>query len=70
MKLSKKYRKFKRKHKSFRILVVALSIVVFWRGAWSILDTYLPANDLLNIASIAIAIVVFYLDDFHLKELE
>ncbi len=68
----KGYRRFKRKYKFVHILVFATAVILFWRGVWGILDTYLfPDNILLsNLVSIGIAFVVLYLDDFHLKELE
>jgi len=69
MNLPKAFRRFRRKHRSIRIVIVTVTIVVLWRGVWSILDAYLPSNDVLNISSIAIAILILYLDDFHLKEL-
>ena len=69
MNLPKAFRRFRRKHRSIRIVIVTVTIVVLWRGVWSILDAYLPANDLLNISSIILAILILYLDDFHLKEL-
>lgn len=68
----KRYRRFKRKHKVLHILLVALAVVMFWRGVWGILDTYFfPGNTLASyLSSIVIAFVILYFDDFHLKELE
>ncbi len=67
-----RYRKFKRKHKLLHILLVAFAVVMFWWGAWGILDDYfLPENELARyLLAILIAFIVLYFDDFHLKELE
>ena len=67
----KRYRRFKKRHKVLHILLVAIAVVMFWRGAWGILDTYfLPDNLLASyLASIFVAFVILYFDDFHLKEL-
>ena len=53
-------------------MFVAIAIVMFWRGVWSLLDAYLFPDNILvsNLVSILIAFLVLYLDDFHLKELE
>lgn len=68
----RRYRRFKKKHKVLHLLLVAFAVVMFWRGVWGILDTYfLPDNQLLSyLGSIALAFIVLYFDDFHLKELE
>ena len=68
----KGYRRFKKKYRLLHVLLVATAIVMFWRGAWSLLDTYfLPNYQLVSSAlSILIAFFILYLDDFHLKELE
>lgn len=35
----------KRKHPLFRILLIGLAVVLFWRGAWGIMDLYIfPGN--------------------------
>lgn len=67
-----RYRKFKKKHKILHILLVAFAVVMFWRGAWGILDTYFfPGNHLVSYTiSIALAFIILYFDDFHLSELE
>jgi len=53
-------------------MIVAIAIVMFWRGVWSLLDTYLLPDHFLisNLVSILVAFFILYLDDFHLKELE
>lgn len=68
----KNYRKFKKKHKVFHIIIVSFAIVMLWRGVWGLLDYYFFNNSpvLSYILSVLIAFVVLYFDDFHLKELE
>ncbi|PJE64015.1 hypothetical protein COU89_00065 [Candidatus Roizmanbacteria bacterium CG10_big_fil_rev_8_21_14_0_10_45_7] len=66
------YRQFKKRHKIIHILIMATAVVMFWRGVWGILDTYLlPDNTLLSYAvSVLAAFTILYLDDFQLNELE
>lgn len=68
----KRYRKFKKKHKTAHIILVAIALVMLWRGIWGLLDIFLvPNNALLSyVLSILIAFIILYFDDFHLKELE
>lgn len=65
------YRRFKKRHRVLHLLIAAIGIAMFWRGAWGILDTYFfPNNQLLSyVGSIFVAFLVLYFDDFHLKEL-
>jgi hypothetical protein len=67
--------KKKRKNTSqrfIRILVMSIAIVTFWWGVWGILDTLFQiSNPLIGyFIGIIIALLILYLDDFHLKELE
>ena len=68
----RRYRRFKKKHKLFHILLVALAVVMLWRGIWGILDLYFfPNNSVASyLSSLIIAFAILYFDDFHLKELE
>lgn len=65
------YRRFKHKHKLIHILLVAIAVVMFWRGVWGLLDEYLLPD--LPVVSytlgIIVAFAILYFDDFHLKEL-
>ncbi|PIQ76242.1 hypothetical protein COU78_04755 [Candidatus Peregrinibacteria bacterium CG10_big_fil_rev_8_21_14_0_10_49_24] len=36
---------FKRKHKLIFALIIGLSVVSFWRGAWGIMDVYIFPNN-------------------------
>lgn len=65
------YRRFKKRHKVTHLVIVAVAVVMMWRGIWSLLDLYLlPDQQLLsNVLSIAVAFAILYFDDFHLKEL-
>lgn len=66
------YRRFKTNHKVLHIFFAAIAIVFFWRGVWGLMDTYFfPDNPVIsNTASVFVAFVILYFDDFHLKELE
>jgi hypothetical protein len=65
------YRRFKDKHKITHILLVAIAIVMFWRGVWGLLDEYFfTASPVISYGlSIFIAFLILYFDDYHLKEL-
>jgi hypothetical protein len=67
-----RYRRFRKKYRALHILSIAVAIVMFWKGIWSLLDAYiLPGHIFIsNALLILIAFFVLYLDDFHLKELE
>jgi hypothetical protein len=66
------YRRFKKRNKVLHILLAAIAVVFFWRGTWGLIDIFfLPASPLFsNLISVAIAFIILYFDDFHLKELE
>jgi hypothetical protein len=66
--------KFKQKSRISRFtynLVTGLAIVVFWRGAWGLLDLYLfPANEVMSYtSSVILGVALLYLNDFSLSEL-
>jgi len=68
----KPYRRFKKKHRLVHIIIVAIAIVMLWRGVWGLLDTYLlPNNEVASyLVGALIALAILFFDDFHLKELE
>lgn len=41
----RKISKFKRKHKIVFAIIIGLSVVSFWRGAWGIMDVYIFPNN-------------------------
>lgn len=55
----------------FSMFMVAIAVVMVWRGVWNFLDHYLfPDNFILsNVLSIAIGLLILYLPDQNLKEL-
>lgn len=55
-----------------RILFMSVAIVTFWWGVWGLLDhIFMISNPVAGyIIGIIAALLVLYLDDFHLKELE
>ena len=52
----------KRVWETFHIIIIALAIIMFWRGIWGLMDYYLfPDNPLLShILSIVIGILILY----------
>jgi len=65
-------KKQKAKHRHVYSILTGLGIIIFWRGIWGILDAYLlPGHQLLSyLISIMIGLLILYLNDFALKELE
>ena len=57
--------------KNFTIFVLAVGIVLVWRGVWGLLDLYLfPGNEALSFTvSIIAGIVILYFNDGKLNEL-
>ena len=51
--------------------ITGLAIVIFWRGAWGLLDLYFfPGDPLMSyVFSAVLGMVVLYLNDFSLSEL-
>jgi len=52
-------------------LLIGLSVVSFWRGAWGIMDTYLfpRSYEISSWASISIGLIILYFTDYWTKEL-
>ena len=66
------FRKMKKTHPNINAIIVGLAIVIFWRGAWGLLDLYFfPGNETLSyIISIFLGLFLLFIDDFKLKEIE
>lgn len=71
MKKKKNSKKFERKHKIVFALAVGLSVIMFWRGAWGLMDLYLfPHSPTFSfIASIIIGLCILYFSKHAAKEL-
>lgn len=67
-----KKQKYDTPYRIFRLLLIALVIILVWRGVNGLINEFLfPENELLsNISSIIIAIGIFVLAKIRLKELE
>ncbi len=67
-----KLAQFKARHPNGNAIVIILAIIMLWRGAWGLLDTYLfPGSPTLSyIASIALGGLILYLDDFSIENLK
>lgn len=52
----------KQSNSFFRIMLIAMSVVLFWRGAWGLMDLYVfPDNDLLSyLVSLAVGIGILF----------
>jgi len=63
---------FKRRHKLMRILLLSLGVALFWRGLYGLADMFLlPDQPIASMASsIVIGLLVLYIDDFDISELE
>ncbi len=66
-----KNQRFRQRHPHLFFLVGGVAIIMFWRGVWGLLDTYLlPQYEILSLlVSIALGVIILYLDDFSLDEL-
>lgn len=62
----------KKQHPNANTVVIVLAIITFWRGVWGLLDIYLfPGSPVLsNLVSIALGILILYLDDFSMANLK
>jgi len=62
----------KRTHRNFYSIIVGSAIILYWRGIWGIIDTYLfPNNDLLSYTvSLILGIFLLWVNDFSLREME
>ncbi|MGR9088016.1 MAG: hypothetical protein ACU841_13200 [Gammaproteobacteria bacterium] len=63
---------FKARHPNLNAIVIVIGIIMLWRGTWGLLDTYLfPGSPTLSyIVSIALGILVLYLDNFRVENLK
>ncbi|MGR9051351.1 MAG: hypothetical protein ACU84J_01755 [Gammaproteobacteria bacterium] len=63
---------FKADHPNANAVVIVLGIIMLWRGVWGLLDQYLfPGSPTLSyLMSMALGILVLYLDDFSLDNLK
>ena len=61
-----------KQYPSFNAIVIVLAIIMLWRGVWGLLDVYLfPGVPTLSyLISIALGILILYLDDFSLNDLK
>lgn len=57
---------------TFNSIIIVVAIIMLWRGVWGLLDLYLfPGIPTLSyVVSIAISLLVLYLNDFHLDNLK
>lgn len=62
----------KSNHPNWYSIVVGFLIILFWRGIWGLMDIYLfPGNESTSyIVSGVVGLLLLYLNDFRLKEIE
>lgn len=66
----KHFKRFKKRHPA-HIVTLAFAMVMFWWGSWTVLDNlFLHNSTISGLISIIIALVIFYIDDFRLDELD
>ena len=66
------FQRFRKNHSNLNSIIIGASIIMFWRGCWGLMDLYLfPNNETLSyIVSIALGLLLLYLNNFRLKEIE
>jgi len=66
-----RFKKLKPLEQALFFLLIGLSVVAFWRGAWGIMDTYLFPNnyELSSWVSILIGLIILYVTNYWTKEL-
>lgn len=70
--MAKKHKTFLDKHGNLQTLLIGLTIVMFWRGAWGLMDLYLfPNNQTKSFMSSLIVglILLFVLNHRKLRDL-
>lgn len=65
------FKKFLEKHSLLDSIIVAVAIIMLWRGVWGLMDLYLfPAQPWVSyIVGGAIGLLLLFLDDFKLTEI-
>lgn len=66
------FKNFKKNHPNLYSIVIGAAIIMFWRGLWGLMDLYLfPGNPALSfITSAAVGLLLLWVNDFRLKEIE
>lgn len=59
-------------HSNARLLISVVGVILVWRGVWALCDRYLfPENPSISaVMSIIIGLIILYIEDRSLKELE
>jgi Fuseless len=62
----------KSRHPVANAIIIVLAIIMFWRGMWRLLDTYLfpDSPTLRHLVSALLGVLILYLDDFHISNLK
>jgi len=67
-----KFQWLKSKHPNWHSFIIGASLIMFWRSIWGLLDTYfIPEYPIWSfIVPGAVGLLLLYLNDFRLKEIE
>lgn len=67
-----KLAEIKTRHPHANAIVIIVGIIMFWRGAWGLLDTYLfPGSPTFSyLLSIGLGVLILYLYDFSIDNLK
>jgi hypothetical protein len=67
-----KINELKQQHPNANAIIIVLGIIMLWRGVWGLLDIYLfPGSPTLShLVTIALGILLLYLDDFSMDNLK
>ncbi|MDQ3099401.1 MAG: hypothetical protein M3Q44_06665 [bacterium] len=65
-------RKRNKNKRLIHIFIMSVAIVTFWWGVWGTLDWLFQFSNPIwsYLIGVSVALLILYLDDFHLKELE
>jgi hypothetical protein len=65
------FKRIRKKRHPLHVVLIAFAMVTLWWGTWNILDAVFLHNQIVSgVIAIIVALLIFFLDDFRLKELE
>ncbi len=69
--LKKKFIQLRKSDSNINMILIAIAVVMIWRGVWGILDTFLfPNYPLISyIISLTMGIIILWIDNKKLDEL-
>ncbi len=72
IKKNPRLQELKQLHPNANAIIIVLGIIMLWRGVWGLLDIYLfPGSPTLShLVTIALGVLLLYLDDFSMENLK